>query len=103
MFIRANPGANEKHRRARGAENVSRDCSKKQKHAIKNWRGLSANLHVNPARNDEGRANQRHETNVIAGFAQDTFGLPNPEEIVRGGGGGEKERNEMIIRLPMVL
>jgi hypothetical protein len=40
---------------------------------------------VNPARNDEERANQRYETNVIAGFAQDAFRLPNPEEIVPNG------------------
>jgi hypothetical protein len=39
--------------------------------------------------------------NIIAGFVQDAFRLPNPEEIVPGCDGCEKKRNEMIVAFPM--
>jgi len=103
IFVRSNPRANEKHRRAGRAENVSCDCCEKKKRAIKRWSGLSADVHMNPARDDEERANQRHETDVIGAFAQDSFGLSNPEEIIRGGDGREQERNEMIVAFPMMF
>ena len=58
---------------------------------------------MNPARHDEEGANQRHETDVIGAFAQDWFGLSNPEKIVGGGGGREKERNKMVVAFPMMF
>jgi len=58
---------------------------------------------VNPACDDEERAYQRHEMDVIAAFVQDAFRLPNPEEIVPGCDGCEEKRNKMIIAFPMMF
>ena len=58
---------------------------------------------MNPARDDEERANQGHETDVIGAFTQDWFGLPNREKIVGSGGGREKERDEMVMAFPMMF
>jgi hypothetical protein len=58
---------------------------------------------VNPACDDEERAYQRNEMNVIAANVQDAFRLPNPEEIVPGCDGCEKKRTEMIVAFPMMF
>ena len=58
---------------------------------------------MNPACDDEERAYQRHEMDVIAAFVQDAFRLPNPEEIVPGCDGCEEKRNKMIITFPMMF
>ncbi len=103
IFVRSNPGANEKHRRAGRAENVSGDCSEKKQRTIKKWSRFSPDFHMNSARDDEEGANQRHERDVIAGFAEDAFRLSDPEKIVGGGDGREKEGNAMIVAFPMKL
>ena len=103
IFVHLKPWANEEHGRARCAKKASRDCSEKQKCAIEQRRGFSADLHVNPARDDEERADQHHETDIIAALMQDSFRLPDSEEIIGGRDGREKKGNEMIVAFPMMF
>ncbi len=58
---------------------------------------------MNPSRDNEERANQCHETDIIGAFPQDSLRLPNREKIVGSRGGREKECNEMIVALPMMF
>src|SRR5713101_1486932 len=44
IFVRSNPGANEKHRRAGRAENVPGDCSEKKQRTIKKWSRFSPGI-----------------------------------------------------------
>ena len=63
---------------------------------------------MNPARDDEERADQHHETDIIAALMQDLFRLPDSEEIdseeiIGGRDGREKKGNEMIVAFPMMF
>ncbi len=64
---------------------------------------IATKVDMNSAGDHEERPDQRYEADVIARLVQQSFGMPQTEGVIAGRGGGEGNRDAMIIPLPMML
>src|SRR5215831_3305394 len=98
--VHHNPWTNEQHRRANGSDQICKYCTTQKKQRVSNGAAWSFCSQVNPAGNNEERANDNHECRVIDSCVEDPRRLTN-KEVIETNKAGENSANFVVVTLPV--
>src|SRR5262249_16563311 len=100
--VHHNPWTNEQHRRANGSDQICKYCTTQKKQRVSNGAAWSFCSQVNPAGNNEERANDNHEGRVIDSWVEERGRVTN-KEVIETNKAGENNANLVVVTLPVML
>ena len=100
VLVHANPGPDEEHGSAGGAQHVGEEGAQEQEQGVDPRRGLPLDIDVNAAGHDIQRANQRNETHILVCAIQHAVPLTQAEKIITKCNRAERQGDFRIMLAP---
>jgi len=100
ILVHPQPGADEQHGRARGAEEVGQDRADAQEHDVGPRRGLAPHDDVNAPRDHVKRADQRDEADVLVRDLRHAVLGAQPHQVIHQRQAAQPQRHFRIMLGP---
>ena len=100
VLIRREKRTDQDHRRSGCSQHVRCHRADGQQHRVRSWRRFAPGTDMNPARDDEKRADEGYEPEVVAPRFEDPRGIMKNQEVITDRNRTEAEADEGILPLP---